>query len=144
MSPESSTPEPLQPVATPEGTEQPARTEQLETTADAGHPAPLAAQPQGPADVPSTALSAAPSTAVAPSDPPEPSGWAARGVRMRTVVLGLVLLAVSATTLLRVLTDVHVDDSLVVLVLLVVAGVLLLGGGVASAAREARGARARR
>jgi hypothetical protein len=63
---------------------------------------------------------------------------------MRTVVLGLVLLAVSAVSLLRVLTDVDVDDSLVALILLVVAGALLLGGGVASAAREARAGRARR
>jgi hypothetical protein len=76
--------------------------------------------------------------------PDEPTGWHTRGIRMRTVVLGLVLLAVSGTSLIRVLTDVSIDDSLVVLILLVVAGALLLGGGVASAAREARGARARR
>jgi hypothetical protein len=74
----------------------------------------------------------------------EPSGRHTRGIRMRTVVLGLVLLAVSATSLLRVLTDVNIDDSLVVLILLVVAGALLLGGGVASAARESRAARVRR
>ncbi|MGZ4651084.1 MAG: hypothetical protein ACXV3A_11185, partial [Kineosporiaceae bacterium] len=61
------------------------------------------------------------------------------GIRMRTIVLGLVLLAVSGTSLVRLLTDVHVDDTAVVLTLLIVAGVLLLGGGVASAAREARG-----
>ena len=82
------------------------------------------------------------SVAVAVAD--EPTGWHTRGIRMRTVVLGLVLLAVSGTSLIRVLTDVSIDDSLVVLILLVVAGALLLGGGVASAAREARGARARR
>jgi hypothetical protein len=82
--------------------------------------------------------------ATAVAVPDEPTGWHTRGIRMRTVVLGLVLLAVSVTSLIRVLTDVSIDDSLVVLILLVVAGALLLGGGVASAAREARGSRARR
>jgi hypothetical protein len=86
---------------------------------------------------------AADTRAVAVAVPDEPTGWHTRGIRMRTVVLGLVLLAVSGTSLIRVLTDVSIDDSLVVLILLVVAGALLLGGGVASAAREARGARAR-
>ena len=124
MSPESSTPE------SPDPTIHLEEPDQLETTTDAGHPAPLATDREA--------------AAAGPPDLPEPSAWAARGVRMRTVVLGLVLLAVSATTLLRVLTDIHVDDSLVVLILLVVAGVLLLGGGVASAAREARAGRARR
>src|SRR5947209_6080616 len=109
MSPESSTPEPLHQTAEPE------RTEQLETTSDAGDPAPLGLEPQGAAGAPVTTPSPATSTPIAPSDPPEPSGWAPRGIRMRTVVLGLVLLAVSATTLLRVLTEVDVDDSLVVL-----------------------------
>jgi hypothetical protein len=57
---------------------------------------------------------------------------------MRTLVLGLVLLAVSVTTSLRLLTHVHVDDGIVLLVLLLVAGALLLGGGVIGATREAR------
>jgi hypothetical protein len=77
----------------------------------------------------------------AQADQPEPRML--RGIRMRTVVLGLVLLAISATSLLRVLTDVRIDDSLVLLILLVVAGALLLGAGVASAAREARSGRSR-
>jgi hypothetical protein len=75
-------------------------------------------------------------TAVLPYEPPPRS--VSRAPRMRTLVLGLVLLAVSVTTSLRLLTDVHVDDGIVVLVLLLVAGALLLGGGVLGAAREAR------
>jgi hypothetical protein len=74
-------------------------------------------------------------TAVEPYQPAHPRR---RGLRMRTLVLGLVLLAVSATTVVRLLTDVHVDDGIVLLVLLLVAGALLLGGGVLGAAREAR------
>jgi hypothetical protein len=132
MSPETNMPEPPDVTAKLEAPEHLHRTEQLET------------EPLGTVPADHTALSPAPSTAAASSGVPEPTGWTARGVRMRTVVLGLVLLAVSATTLVRVLTGVDVDDSLVALVLLVVAGVLLLGGGVASAAREARAGRARR
>lgn len=71
--------------------------------------------------------------------PPTPLG--PRGVRMRTLVLGLVLLAISATTTVRLLTDVHVDNGVVLLVLLLVAGALLLGGGILGAAREARSPR---
>ena len=93
---------------------------------------------------------AVPAAASSPAGPvPGRSGWAdlgpdddmpdRPGIRMRTIVLGLVLLAVSGTSLVRLLTDVHVDDTAVVLTLLIVAGVLLLGGGVASAVREARG-----
>ena len=77
-------------------------------------------------------------TAVEPFQPPHPRS---RAPRMRTLVLGLVLLAVSATTAVRLLTDVHVDDGVVLLVLLLVAGALLLGGGVLGAAREARSPR---
>ncbi len=81
-------------------------------------------------------------TAVAPYQPAPPaSTWSARGPRMRTMVLGLVLLAVSVTTSVRLLTDVNVDDGVVLLVLLLVAGALLLGGGVLGAAREARSPR---
>jgi len=60
---------------------------------------------------------------------------------MRTLVLGLVLLAASAITAVRLLTDVDLDDGVVLLVLLLVAGALLLGGGVLGAAREARSPR---
>jgi len=82
-------------------------------------------------------------TAVSSTQADQPEPRMPRGIRMRTVVLGLVLLAISVTSLLRVLTDVRIDDSLVLLILLVVAGALLLGAGVASAAREARTGRSR-
>ena len=74
-------------------------------------------------------------TAVEPWSPSVPRS---RGPRMRTLVLGLVLLAISGTTAVRLLTDIHVDNGVVALVLLLVAGALLLGGGVLGAAREAR------
>lgn len=70
--------------------------------------------------------------------PYDPAPARSRGPRMRTLVLGLVLLALSVTTSIRLLTDVKVDDSVVLLVLLLVAGALLLGGGVLGAAREGR------
>ena len=62
-----------------------------------------------------------------------------RTLRVRTVVFGLVLLAIAGTTLVGVLTDVAVDGGAVFLVLLVLAGVALLGGGLAAAVKEARG-----
>ena len=74
-------------------------------------------------------------SAVAPYQPALP---AARGLRMRTLVFGLVLLTVSGTATIRLLTHVHVDYGVVLLVLLLVAGALLLAGGVLGAAREAR------
>jgi uncharacterized membrane protein len=89
-----------------------------------------------------------PEPVVAPSTPPPPETMTPdadatrpRGPRMRTVVLGLVLLVISGTGLLRMLTHTHIDDAVVLLGLLIVAGALLLGGGVASAAREARSTR---
>lgn len=61
------------------------------------------------------------------------------GLRVRTVVFGLVLLAIAGTTLVGVLTDVSVDGGAVFLVLLVLAGIALLGGGLAAAVKEAKG-----
>lgn len=60
-------------------------------------------------------------------------------VRIRTVVFGLVLLAIAGVSLLAALTEVRVDGAGVLLVLLVGAGLALLGGGIAAAAKEARG-----
>lgn len=91
--------------------------------------------------VPTLDEPAAPEPGATAVVPYEPAGPARRGPRMRTLVFGLVLLAVSVTTSLRLLTDVHVDDGIVVLVLLLVAGALLLGGGVIGATREARAPR---
>jgi len=141
---EATDPEPLSTAITPAPVAPPAADEPTAPAAPPTADAPPRADTPPAAVAPPAPVAAPASVASSPDAPPEPTGWAARGVRMRTVVLGLVLLAVSVTSLLRVLTDVHVDDSLVALVLLVVAGALLLGGGVASAAREARAGRARR
>ena len=81
---------------------------------------------------------AAPEPGAAAVAPYEPALPAARGPRMRTLVFGLVLLTVSATTSIRLLTDVHVDYGIVLLALLLVAGAMLLAGGVLGAARETR------
>lgn len=62
-----------------------------------------------------------------------------RSPRIRTVVLGVVMLVVAATVLVSQLLDVTVDGGAVLLVVLLLAGVALLGGGLAAAAKEARG-----
>lgn len=62
-----------------------------------------------------------------------------RSPRIRTVVLGVVLLVVAATVLVSLLLDVTVDGGAVLLGVLLLAGVALLGGGLAAAAKEARG-----
>ena len=85
---------------------------------------------------PATTVALSGSAAAADDEAPAP-----RGVRWRTVVFGLVLLTLSGTSLLRLLTDVHVDDAAVLLTILIAAGALLLGGGVVAAVREARGDR---
>ena len=77
-----------------------------------------------------------PAQPVRPFDPAPRS----RAPRMRTLVLGLVLAAVSVTSLVRLLTDVRVDDGAVALAVLIVAGLLLVGGGIVAATRDARDA----
>jgi hypothetical protein len=62
-----------------------------------------------------------------------------RPVRVRTVVFGLVLLAISVVSLVALLTDVRVDDGVVSVSLLIGAGIALVAGGVAAAVREAKG-----
>jgi hypothetical protein len=62
-----------------------------------------------------------------------------RAPRIRTVVFGLVMLAVACTAVVAGTTDVRVDGGAVALVVLVLAGVALLGGGIAAAAKESRG-----
>ncbi len=62
-----------------------------------------------------------------------------RPVRVRTVVFGLVMLAISALSLITLLTDVHVNATAVGLTLMIGAGAALVAGGVAAAVREARG-----
>lgn len=62
-----------------------------------------------------------------------------RPVRVRTVVFGLVLLAISVVSLVALLTDVRVDGGVVGVSLLIGAGIALVTGGVAAAVREAKG-----
>jgi len=59
-------------------------------------------------------------------------------LRMRTVVLGLIALAVSASVLLSTWGSVDVPPRAVALAVLIGAGVLLLGNGIATAVREQR------
>jgi len=61
-----------------------------------------------------------------------------RGVRIRTVVFGLVMLALSVAGLLDVLTSLRVDGAAIGLALLVGAGAALLLGGLAAALRDVR------
>jgi hypothetical protein len=62
-----------------------------------------------------------------------------RGIRVRTVVFGLVLLAISASVLVTLLSTMRVDATAVTVVALIAAGTALLAGGLAAAVREARG-----
>jgi hypothetical protein len=50
------------------------------------------------------------------------------GMRMRTVVLGLVLLVIAGAVLIGQLTDLSVDPGAVVLALMIGAGILLIAG----------------
>jgi hypothetical protein len=67
------------------------------------------------------------------------TGRQRRGVRIRTLVFGLVLLAISASTLVTLLTTTRVDGTAVTLVVLIGAGAALVAGGLAAAVREGRG-----
>lgn len=73
-----------------------------------------------------------------PTDPTVPVAGARRGPRMRTIVFGLVLLAVAVTVLVSALTTVRVDPASVALTVLIGAGALLVMSGIRSAARQGR------
>jgi len=60
------------------------------------------------------------------------------GIRMRTVVIGLVALTISATVLLDALTDLDINGGIVALAVLIGAGLLLLASGILAAVREQR------
>lgn len=62
-----------------------------------------------------------------------------RRIRVRTVVFGLVLLAISASVLVTLLSTMRIDATAVTVVALIAAGTALLAGGLAAAVREARG-----
>lgn len=99
--------------------------------------APDVAAPVTPAPAGSpAAMAPAPTPTVAPA---ETAARLRRSPRIRTIVVGLVLLAISVLSLLTLLADVRVDGGAVGLALLIGAGAALVAGGVAAAAREAKG-----
>jgi hypothetical protein len=59
-------------------------------------------------------------------------------IRMLTVVIGLIALAVSLSVLLDSVFSVDIPDRTLALGVLIGAGLLLLGNGIATAAREQR------
>jgi hypothetical protein len=59
---------------------------------------------------------------------PTPDAVVRRGIRMRTVVFGLVLLAIAGSVLIGQLTDITVDAGVVVLAVMIGSGVLLIAG----------------
>lgn len=75
-----------------------------------------------------------------PLDAPAPnaSRTSRPPVRMRTMVIGLVALAISVTTLLNQLTSIEIPAKAVTLTVLIGAGGLLLASGILSAVREQR------
>jgi len=75
---------------------------------------------------------------VEPAGPAADSVRTPRRVRVRTVVLGLVLLVISVAVGMSIVSDVRVDAAAVGLALLIGAGLALVGGGLASAVRETR------
>lgn len=93
-------------------------------------------QTAGPASEDATAAAAPATVAAAALDRPR---RIRRPLRVRTLVFGLVMLAISVVSLVALTTDVHVDSGVVGLGLLIGAGAALVAGGVAAAMREARG-----
>lgn len=75
-----------------------------------------------------------------PLDAPSPSATRTprSPLRMRTMVIGLVALAVSVTTLITELTSIDIPAKAVTLTVLLGAGGLLLASGILSAVREQR------
>ncbi|MBK6871900.1 MAG: hypothetical protein IPJ14_00425 [Kineosporiaceae bacterium] len=79
------------------------------------------------------------STTLSPSGTPTPPPTTSRPpLRMRTVVVGLVALAVSITTLINQLTSIDIPSEAVTLAVLLGAGGLLLASGILAAIREQR------
>jgi hypothetical protein len=92
-------------------------------------PAPQAPTPTAPTATP------APSAVAVAADRPQ---RVRRGVRIRTVVFGVVMLVISGASLVALLTPVHVDGGIIGLSLLIGAGAALLVGGLTAAVRDVR------
>jgi predicted phage tail protein len=69
---------------------------------------------------------------------PDDQRPARRSVRVRTVVFGLVMMAVSVVAQVGLLTSVRIDGGVVALTLLIGAGAALLLGGLSAAIRDVR------
>lgn len=88
-------------------------------------------EPSAPAPAPEPAVAAP--TAPAPSTEPVRH---ARGLRVRTLVFGLLLGLVAATALVSETTGDRVDGGAIAIVALIGAGVILLAGAMGAAARS--------
>jgi hypothetical protein len=86
-----------------------------------GEPAPAMAEPVAP-------YPPAGAEPVAPYRPTATLDSARREIRMRTVVLGLVLLVIAGSVLVHQFTDVDVDGGSVLLALMIGGGLLLIAG----------------
>lgn len=75
-------------------------------------------------------------TAEAPVVSPKPRPT---GPRMRTIVFGLVMLAIGLVSLVTLVTQVEIDPGTVALALLIGAGALLVGAGARATLRDVRG-----
>ncbi|HEX2805362.1 MAG TPA: hypothetical protein VHN80_04255 [Kineosporiaceae bacterium] len=95
---------------------------------------PLSSPATEPTVEPAAAMTPAPAT----DSRVEPASGR-RGIRVRTVVFGAVMLVISIVTLVALTTGVRVDGAAIGLTLLLGAGAILVAGGAASAVREARG-----
>jgi hypothetical protein len=85
-----------------------------------------------------------PPTVHAPPGPPMDTPTDApastrRPMRLRTVVFGLVLLAVAGLSLVGALTEIRLSPALVAVAILVGAGFVLVAGGLSAALRESSG-----
>ena len=72
--------------------------------------------------------SEAPAPTAPEQQPASHPGLPRRSIRMRTVVLGLVLLVIAGSVLVHQLTDVRVDAGVVILTLMIGVGALLIVG----------------
>ncbi len=70
--------------------------------------------------------------------PPRPFTRGGRPVRSRTVIFGLVALAISVTQALTILTSIRVDGATLTLVVLLGTGAALLAAGITTAIKESR------
>jgi hypothetical protein len=96
-------------------------------------PAPTIAAPVSEAPISEAPVGQAPVGQAPVSEP-----LVRRGMRARTVVFGLVMLAISGSVLVATLTTIQVQAGVVTLAVLLGAGGVLFAGGLSAAVREMR------